>query len=116
MLILQFVIGCAGLLVSAWTVRDTTRTARALSDSRTNGPRWIITTGDLVDDWIRLALNLCIMVPTMLVWTGVTPNVYVWPHWRSLVLIVMTALLSAQAVNRYISRSAVMRSLSEERL
>lgn len=105
----QLLVGLAGLGLSVWTLADSARTARVLSEARTNGARWILMTGDLIEEAIRVALHVCIVFPTAVML--LEGRVY-FHRWRSWVFIVMTVLLTVSSVAALWTRRAVMQSLA----
>lgn len=112
-ILLQLVVGCLGLLISTATLFDAWRNYRTLRVSQTNGAKWILTIGDLLDEGSRVLLHLCIVIPTALFW--VERLTYTWT-WRAWVFMVMTVLLASSSLNSWVTRRKLLRHFRMTRM
>jgi hypothetical protein len=109
-ILLYVQIGAAvlGLTIAAGLFLDTWRTARALSRSGQNGPRWALVRGDVVDEALRIVAHLLILAPSILLYLflrqrGLSYEFRIGSAW----FMVMTLLLAGGSINRWLTRRAL---------
>jgi len=114
LLYLQITIASLGLVTTVWLFMQTGRDALVLKQTGKNGPKWVLVTSDLIDEFLRLAKHSLLLSWSLWIWSILAPRglPYVF-GWGGGGVMLLTALIVGGSLNRWRTRRLLLAYLNE---